>query len=67
MPCQKTWCGPCYTGLELTEFPIMEPADEDGVVTLKAHGKHSFLIVRNWDYLMCAFQYKMGKSQCLLG
>lgn len=43
-------------GLELTEFHIMEPEDEDGVVMLKAQDKHHFLVARNGYHLMCAFQ-----------
>lgn len=43
-------------GLELTEFHIMEPEDEDGVVMLKTQDKHHFLVARNRYHLMCAFQ-----------
>jgi hypothetical protein len=56
MPCQKAWCGPCYDGSELKEFPVMEPEDEDGFVTLKNQDKHRFLIGRKGDHLTCPFQ-----------
>jgi hypothetical protein len=56
MPCRKAWCGPCYDAFELKEFPIMEPEDEDGFVTLKSEDKNRFLVARKGDHLTCPFQ-----------
>jgi hypothetical protein len=47
---------PCYSGEGLSEFPINEPTDEDGYVTLKEQDKSCFLIGRMGDHLMCPFQ-----------
>jgi len=55
-PCQKAWCGPCYTGAELTRFPVLEPEDKDDVVTLISQDKHRFQVAKNGDHLMVAFQ-----------
>jgi hypothetical protein len=37
--CRQVWCGPCYSGTGLREFPVNEPVDEDGLITLKEEDK----------------------------
>jgi hypothetical protein len=54
--CKQSWCGPCYSGEGLSEFPSNEPTDEDGYVMLKEQDKSRFLIDRMGDHLMCPFQ-----------
>lgn len=40
----------------MTEFPIAEPEDEDGHVTLKEQDRLRFQVARNGDHLLCPFQ-----------
>lgn len=43
-------------GTHLQEFPVAEPEDEDGFVTMKEQDKFRFLTARNGDHLMTPFQ-----------
>jgi hypothetical protein len=55
-PCHRAWCGPCYK-LDLTDFPVERPKDEDGVeVLLSQREERRFLEARDGDNLCAPFQ-----------
>jgi hypothetical protein len=56
MPCQKAWCGECYSVPVSSPFPIRAPVDDEGHDQTVEGDESRFRCARNGDHLMCPFQ-----------
>ena len=55
-PCQKVWCGSCYTAPLGSPYPIRKAQDEDGFEVIADGDELRFKCARNGDFLMTPFQ-----------
>ena len=55
-PCQKVWCGTCYSVPLGSPYPIRRPVDEDGFENLALGDRDRFVVARNGDPLITPFQ-----------
>jgi hypothetical protein len=66
-PCQKAWCGDCYTPLKGDRFPVRLPKDEEGNLLLNEEDKLRFAVARPGDHLFCPFQCELCHIRTLQG
>jgi hypothetical protein len=55
-PCQKAWCGDCYTRLKGGRFPVRLPKDEEGNLLVNEEDKLYLAVAGPGDHLFCPFQ-----------
>ncbi len=51
------WCGTCYKPLDVNEFPIALPTNEDGLVNEEELSSTRYCQARNGDNLINPFQH----------
>ena len=55
-PCQKMWCGGCYSTHPLDPYPVKRSRDEARALQVDDKDVDRFQVGRNGDHLMMAFQ-----------
>lgn len=66
MECQQVWCGGCYRPLDVNEFPIARPTDEEGNIVLAEEDHDRFVVARNGDNLVTPFQCDLSHFRNLM-
>jgi hypothetical protein len=56
VPCQKAWCGNCYTPLEGGRFPMRLQKDDEGNMLVTEEDKLSFGFSRLWVIFCVPFK-----------
>jgi hypothetical protein len=62
-PCQKAWCGVCYTPLNGYRFPLRLPKDEEGNLLVNEEDKLRFDVDRLGDHLFSPFKCELCHSR----
>lgn len=55
-PCQKMWCGRCYTSDPEVSFYIKQAVDDEGIVWKRKKETERFTAARKGDHVSCPFQ-----------
>jgi hypothetical protein len=58
-PCQKAWCGDCYTPPKVDRFPVRLPKDGEGNLLVNEEDKLCFAVARQGDHLCCPFKCEL--------
>jgi hypothetical protein len=66
-PCQKAWCGDCYTPLKGGRLPVRLPKDKEGNLLVIEEDKLRFAVARPGDHLFCPLQCELCHFRNLQG
>eukprot|EP00957_Ditylum_brightwellii_P004940 376366-Ditylum_brightwellii.AAC.1 len=55
-PCQRAWCGKCYTMPSTYNFPQVEPTNNEGVIFVQRFNKDKSVVGRDGAWLASPFQ-----------
>jgi hypothetical protein len=66
-PCERCWCGKCYTPIGNKEFPVKKLVDEDGIDQTQPGDEKRFMEARPGDHLMTPFQCDLCHFRNMMG